>query len=104
MNDPHAGLTLQELLLRQGSLTAAERVARRREGRSTASGSSTRYQIETRLGEGAAAVVYRAMDLELNRPVAIKILREMSALNEISRQRFHREAQVAGGLSHPNIV
>ncbi len=97
-------MTLEELLLREGSLTAVEREARREKRRAEAPGSSTRYQIETRLGEGAVAVVYRAMDRELQRPVAIKVLRQVSALNDVARKRFHREAQVAGGLSHPNII
>jgi formylglycine-generating enzyme required for sulfatase activity/tRNA A-37 threonylcarbamoyl transferase component Bud32 len=104
MADPDEGLTLEELLLREGSLTAVEREARREKHRAETPGASTRYQIETRLGEGAVAVVYRAMDRELQRPVAIKVLRQVSALNEIARKRFHREAQVAGGLSHPNII
>jgi serine/threonine-protein kinase len=104
VSDPDEGLTLEELLLREGSLTAVEREARREQRRGEAPGSSTRYQIETRLGEGAVAVVYRAMDRELQRPVAIKVLRQVSALNDVARKRFHREAQVAGGLSHPNII
>ena len=104
MSDPDEGLTLEELLLREGSLTAVEREAAREKRRAETAGSSTRYQIETRLGEGAVAVVYRAMDRELQRPVAIKVLRQVSALNDIARKRFHREAQVAGGLSHPNII
>jgi formylglycine-generating enzyme required for sulfatase activity len=104
VSNPDEGLTLEELLLRDGSLTAVEREARREKHRAEAPGSSTRYQIETRLGEGAVAVVYRAMDRELQRPVAIKVLRQVSALNDTARKRFHREAQVAGGLSHPNII
>src|SRR5688572_2998662 len=88
VSDPDEGLTLEELLLREGSLTAVEREARREQRRAEAPGSSTRYQIETRLGEGAVAVVYRAMDRELQRPVAIKVLRQVSALNEIARKRF----------------
>jgi serine/threonine-protein kinase len=63
-----------------------------------------RYEFQERLGEGAVAVVYRARDRELNRTVAVKVLKETLALSEITRQRFHREAQVAGGLSHPNLV
>ena len=94
MADATEGMSLEELLLRDGGAGS---------GRAT-TGSSTRYQIETRLGEGATAVVYRAMDRELRRPVAIKVLRQGTAFTEIGRKRFHREAQVAGGISHPNIV
>ncbi len=63
-----------------------------------------RYEIRGKLGEGAAAVVYRAWDRELDRPVALKILRELVGLDDTARARFKREAQVMGGLSHPNIV
>ena len=48
-----------------------------------------RYEIRERLGEGTSAIVHRAWDRQLQRPVAIKIL---------------REAQAAAGISHPNIV
>lgn len=63
-----------------------------------------RYEFRGRLGEGATAVVYRAWDRDLKRPVAIKVLRETSALSEIARERFRREAATAAGLAHPNLV
>jgi serine/threonine protein kinase len=63
-----------------------------------------RYSIGERIGEGAAAVVYRAWDRELGRPVALKILRETAAVHRSLRARFHREAKIAAGLSHPNVV
>ncbi|HEV3026948.1 MAG TPA: protein kinase, partial [Planctomycetota bacterium] len=63
-----------------------------------------RYEIRERAGEGATAVVYRAWDLELKRPVAIKILREGAGLSDVARQRFRREAQATAGLLHPNVV
>jgi tRNA A-37 threonylcarbamoyl transferase component Bud32 len=66
--------------------------------------SPERYPIQERLGEGATAVVYRALDRELRRPVAIKVLREVVGMSEVARQRFRREAQAAAGLAHPNIV
>jgi serine/threonine protein kinase len=56
------------------------------------------------LGEGATSVVYSAWDRELQRPVAIKLLRESSVLSELARQRFRREAQAAAGMAHPNVV
>jgi tRNA A-37 threonylcarbamoyl transferase component Bud32 len=64
----------------------------------------TRYEIRDRIGEGATAVVYRAWDRELRRTVAVKVLKERAAKNEIVRQRFRRESQAAAGLSHPNLV
>ncbi|MEO6877696.1 MAG: serine/threonine-protein kinase, partial [Gemmatimonadaceae bacterium] len=63
-----------------------------------------RYLIEEEIGRGGMAVVYRAMDLRLNRPVAIKVLPPELAFNGDVRTRFIREAQTAAQLSHPNIV
>src|SRR4051812_38673819 len=50
------------------------------------------------------AVVYRATDLRLHRPVAIKVLPPDVAFNPDVRTRFIREAQTAAQLNHPNIV
>jgi serine/threonine-protein kinase len=50
------------------------------------------------------AVVYKALDLWLERPVAIKILQQNYSSDIAFRQRFHHEAKAAANLSHPNIV
>lgn len=50
------------------------------------------------------AVVYRAQDIMLERPVAIKLLRQDYSNNEPFREQFRREARSAANLSHPNIV
>jgi len=63
-----------------------------------------RYEILERIGEGATAVVYRARDRELGRPVALKLLRQTAGMNEVARQRFRREAQAAAGLAHPHVI
>ncbi len=63
-----------------------------------------RYELGERLGEGGAAAVHRGWDLELLRPVAIKILRDGGCASRTQRARFEREARVAAGLSHPNVV
>jgi predicted Ser/Thr protein kinase len=63
-----------------------------------------RYTIGERLGEGSAAVVYRGWDRELGRPVALKVLRDTADVRRSLRVRFHREAKIAAGLNHPNIV
>ncbi|MDQ3162073.1 MAG: Stk1 family PASTA domain-containing Ser/Thr kinase, partial [Actinomycetota bacterium] len=63
-----------------------------------------RYLISRKLGAGGMANVYLAEDQELGRRVAIKILDERHASDEQFVERFRREAQNAGGLSHPNIV
>jgi len=61
------------------------------------------YRIEAQLGEGGMGVVYRARDLSLNRPVAIKFLSAQVA-DEEHRRRFQQEAQAASALNHPHIV
>lgn len=62
------------------------------------------YDIEAEIGRGGSAVVYRAMDVRLRRRVALKVLPPELAYREEVRSRFHREAQTAAQLSHPNIV
>ncbi len=63
-----------------------------------------RYQIREIIGEGAMACVYRAFDPEINRALAIKLLKAQLRLDGEYRNRFLREAKGAGVLSHPNIV
>lgn len=63
-----------------------------------------RYRLEEMLGSGGMAVVYRAVDLMLERPVAVKILRQNFTDDEEFRERFRQEARAAANLSHPNIV
>jgi tRNA A-37 threonylcarbamoyl transferase component Bud32 len=97
---------LCEILIRQGAMTTDDLVRLVREQSQRAEGLPVlpRYDVQARLGEGATAVVYRAWDRELRRPVALKILRESAGFSEIARQRFRREAQAAAGLSHPNVI
>ena len=61
-----------------------------------------RYAIETRVGEGGMAYVYRATDRQTNEPVAIKVLMARLASDEESVARLKREAQLAMKLIHPN--
>lgn len=63
-----------------------------------------RYRIDSRLGEGAMADVYRATDPEIGRTVAIKVLKEDLSRDEQIVARFLREARAAGALSHANIA
>lgn len=63
-----------------------------------------RYEIAEKLGAGGMAVVYRAQDTLLQRPVTVKVLRSEFAADENVVRRFRREAQAAASLSHPNIV
>ncbi|HEU4449086.1 MAG TPA: Stk1 family PASTA domain-containing Ser/Thr kinase [Gaiellaceae bacterium] len=63
-----------------------------------------RYRILRKLGAGGMANVYLAEDEDLGRRVAIKILNDRYATDDLFIERFRREAKSAAGLSHPNIV
>jgi serine/threonine-protein kinase len=63
-----------------------------------------RYRIEREIGHGGMATVYLALDEELGRPVAVKVLSDHLADDDEFRARFVREARLAGRLSHPNVV
>ncbi len=63
-----------------------------------------RYRVERVLGVGAMAKVLLVHDEELGREVAVKLLDEGLAADPSFRARFAREARVAAGLSHPNVV
>ncbi len=63
-----------------------------------------RYEILQELGKGAMGVVYKAKDPQINRTIALKILREDRVTSEDFVQRFLKEAMAIGRLSHPNIV
>ncbi|HEY8428582.1 MAG TPA: serine/threonine-protein kinase [Sandaracinaceae bacterium] len=63
-----------------------------------------RYRIEGKIGTGGIGIVYRAVQLPLERPVAVKVLHEdLAALDEL-RARFEREARVLSALTHPHVV
>ena len=62
------------------------------------------YELEGEIGRGGMSVVYRARDLRLNRPVALKVLPPDLAYDPAVRMRFTREAQTAAQLTHPHIV
>jgi len=63
-----------------------------------------RYRVLEMAGTGGMAVVYRAQDELLGRDVAVKVLREQYASDEVFLSSFQREARAAAALSHPNIV
>jgi len=63
-----------------------------------------KYRIERQLGEGAMGAVFQATHLGTLRPVALKVIVPQLAENEEFAQRFKREAEAAGRLSHPNVV
>jgi eukaryotic-like serine/threonine-protein kinase len=63
-----------------------------------------RYEIVKELGKGGMGVVYQAHDPQIDRPVALKVLRVDRVVNEEFVSRFFKEAKFIGRLSHPNIV
>lgn len=63
-----------------------------------------RYEILEKIGSGGMSVVYKAQCHTLNRPVAVKVLKEEFAFDESFVSKFKMEAQAAARLSHPNIV
>ncbi|MCQ8770414.1 serine/threonine-protein kinase [Streptomyces telluris] len=62
------------------------------------------YEVESEIGRGGMAVVYRARDLRLGRIVALKLLAPELARNDTFRKRFGHESQVAAAIDHPHIV
>jgi tetratricopeptide (TPR) repeat protein len=62
-----------------------------------------RYRIVAFLGRGAVGEVYEAQDVELDEPVAIKVLRPEIAGDEQALRRFKREIQLARRVTHPNV-
>ena len=63
-----------------------------------------RYRIDKILGVGGMAVVFRAFDILAGRNVAVKILKDDIARDEVSVKRFINESKAVSMLSHPNIV
>jgi len=62
-----------------------------------------RYRIVALLGRGGMGEVYRADDLTLQQPVALKFLPESLALNPVALARFHGEVRIARQITHPNV-
>jgi predicted Ser/Thr protein kinase len=62
------------------------------------------YRIEDRIGGGGMGVVYRALDVNLDRPVAIKTLLAPDEPDPTGEARFLREARAASRLQHPSIM
>ena len=63
-----------------------------------------RYEIQSKIGSGGMATVYKAFDRRLQRTVAIKVMLPQYAHDKAFAARFEKEAQAAAGLSSPNIV
>src|SRR3954468_9980492 len=62
------------------------------------------YRVEAYVARGGMAVVYRARDLALSRPVALKLIAPELAENATFRARFVRESELAASIDHPNVI
>jgi hypothetical protein len=62
------------------------------------------YRVDELIGRGGMGEVYRAFDLRLERPVALKLLAPALSGDERFRDRMLRESRLAAGLDHPNVV
>jgi DNA-binding beta-propeller fold protein YncE len=62
------------------------------------------YRIEGVVGRGGMGVVYRATQLSLDRPVALKAIAPELAGDVMFRERFKRESRIAASIEHPNVI
>ncbi|HEV7462159.1 MAG TPA: protein kinase [Solirubrobacteraceae bacterium] len=65
---------------------------------------SGRYRLDEKIGAGGMSTVYRALDMTLERDVAVKIMHREIAADSDHLERFRREARAVAQLSHPHIV
>jgi serine/threonine-protein kinase len=63
-----------------------------------------RFRIEAVAGRGGMGVVYRAVEIDLGRPVALKLIASDRAADPAFRERFQRESRLAALIDHPNVV
>jgi serine/threonine-protein kinase len=62
------------------------------------------YEVEAVVGSGGIGILYRARQLRLDRPVALKLVDAEVARQPVVRERLRREARTVAALDHPNIV
>src|SRR5258707_8103184 len=62
------------------------------------------YRIETIVGQGGMGVVYRAIQVGLDRAVALKLITPAFAHDPEFRSRFKRESKLAASIEHPNVI
>jgi serine/threonine protein kinase len=62
------------------------------------------YEVESVVGAGGLGILYRARQLRLDRPVALKLVESDVAQHPVARERLRREARAVAALDHPNVV
>jgi len=62
------------------------------------------YEVESVVGAGGIGILYRARQLRLDRPVALKLVESDVARDPVIRERLRREARMVAALDHPNVV
>jgi YVTN family beta-propeller protein len=62
------------------------------------------FRIDEEIGRGGMGIVYRAAQISLERPVALKVISESLSDREGFRERFERESRLAASLDHPNVI
>jgi serine/threonine protein kinase len=62
------------------------------------------YEVESVVGAGGIGILYRARQLRLDRPVALKLVESEVARDPVVRERLRREARMVAALDHPNVV
>lgn len=62
------------------------------------------YEVESVVGSGGVGILYRARQLRLDRPVALKLVEPEVAAEPVIRERLRREARTVAALDHPNVV
>jgi serine/threonine protein kinase len=62
------------------------------------------YEVEYVVGLGGMGILYRARQVRLDRPVALKLVEDGAARDPVVRERLRREARIVASLDHPNVV
>ncbi len=102
-----SGVDIRQLVLDRGWMDAAQADAVQEALDGEAPGTQLwgdRYELREELGQGAFGQVFRAWDQRIGRQVAIKTLKPRYRDDRTARARFLFEAQIAGQLTHPNII
>jgi len=108
LNDKGKNTSLSELLIHNGYVTHTQikrlNTAMEEDSMYRPAQQIPGFQVLSRIGQGAMAVVFRAKQISLDRVVAIKVLPKRLSENPEFVERFYREGRAAARLNHPHIV